>query len=256
MKHQAPLMAVGLILLIAGCGSLAGPVGDLGGNWLLERGTNGGQPIPIVAGSRITMTIEGSEIGGTAACNIYGGTIDVADGRVSIGALSMTEMACQEDVMASEAAYLAALARVESATRSANGLILSGPQVELRFALVPPVPDAALVGNAWVLDSLITRDAVSSTLGKEATLELGDDGTLSGSTGCRDFTGRYTISGDEVQVPELVTDDRACQADLAAQDDHVLSVIADGFTVQIEGDRLTLTATRGGLGLSYLAAAG
>lgn len=248
-------MVIGLILILAGCGLLTGPAGDLGGDWLLERGTSQGQPIPIVAGSRITMSIDGSEIGGIAACNIYGGTIDVAGGRVSIGALSMTEMACEEDVMASEAAYLAALARVDNASRTATSMVLSGPQVELRFALVPPVPAADLIGNVWVLDSLISGDAVSSTLG-EATLELSDDRTFSGSTGCRSFSGRYAIAGDEVQAPELVTDDRACPPDLARQDDHILSVIGGGFTVQIDGDRLTLTATRGGLGLSYVAASG
>ena len=40
--------------------------------------------------------------------------------------------------MASEAAYLSALEAVETAERTGDGLVLAGPDVELRFRLVHP----------------------------------------------------------------------------------------------------------------------
>ena len=251
---QRALPAVGLALLGTACGLIpGGPDLDLNGSWRLEQGVHEGQPIPIFEEGSISMTINGSEIGGRAACNIYGGTITIDGSRVTIDALSMTEMACEEDLMTSEAAYLAALPEVEAAERNENTLMLSGPAVELRFILLPPIADAQLVGPAWLLDSLISGEAVSSTMGDEATLELTEDGTLSGSTGCRSFTGRYVIDGSEVQVTELQTDDRACPDNLQAQDDHVLRVVGDRFSVAIESNRLTLSAS-GGIGLGYTTA--
>ena len=245
-------MAVGtLALLLAACSLLPGAVSvALDGEWQLQAGNNQGAAIPIVAGSRITLKIDGADVGGIAACNHYGGTLAVDGTTIRISALSMTEMACQEDVMASEAAYLAALPRVTTAARTGNSLVLSGPQVELHFIVVPPVPNADLVGPAWVLESLISGEVVSSISGDEATLQLNANGTLSASTGCREVTGRYSISGSEVKVTLDPYDLFGCPDAVGAQDTHVLAVIGavDGFTVTIQGDSMTLTAGDQGLG--------
>lgn len=246
--HRAAV-AGAVIVLLAGCSLLTGRVAAaLDGEWQLQAGSNGGQPIPIPAGARITLKIDGTQVGGSAACNIYGGTLQVNGATIRISALSMTEMACRDDVMASEAAYLAALPGIATAARTGNSLVLNGPDVELSFVLVPPVADADLQVTVWVLDSLISGDAISSTVGEEATLQLGADGTTSGSTGCRTFSGHYTIAGNQVEVTLLPYDTFGCADGLAGQDEHVLAVIGNGFAATIEGDRLTLTAAGKGLG--------
>jgi heat shock protein HslJ len=245
-------LAIGtLALFLAACSLLPGAENAaLNAEWQLQAGTNKGAAIPIVAASRITLKIHGADVGGSAACNIYGGTIQVNGTTIKISALSMTEMACQEPVMASEAAYLAALPRVTTAARAGNSLVLSGPRVELRFALVPPVANADLAGSVWVLDSLISGEVVSSIRGDEATLQLNPDGTLSASTGCREVTGQYDLSGTQVQVTLDPYDMIACANPLGAQDTRVLAVIGgvDGFTVTILGNSMTLTAGDQGLG--------
>lgn len=219
------------------------------GEWQLQVGTNQGQPILLVPGSKVTLLIKGTQAGGTAACNSYGGSIRTSGASISISALSQTEMACLDDrLMASEVAYLAALPRVTTAAHSGNSLVLSGPQVELRFAPVPPVANAALLGTAWVLDSLINGDAVSSTVGARATLQFNADGTFSGSTGCREMSGTYTVSGNQVQATLDPYDTIGCAQGLGDQDVQVLAVISDGFGVTIQGQSLTLTAAGKGLG--------
>ena len=240
-------------LALAACDLLPPPAGgsDLDGEWRLVEGLHDGDAIPIRDDAPITMTIEGSELGGRAACNIYGGEADIDGERITIGAMSMTEMGCDGPVMEAEAAYLAALGEVERWVRGGESLTLSGQAVELTYALVPPTPDADLVGTRWVLDGLVDGDAVSSTMGDEpATLTLRDDGRLSGSTGCRTFDGSYQLEDGAVRVTQLINDDRACP-DLETQDEHVLAVIADGFDYEIEGAQLRLVD--GGLGLVYLA---
>jgi heat shock protein HslJ len=247
------MRALTLILILSGCSLMSGGASDsLDGQWLLQAGSSQGQPVPIVAGSKITLDIEGSRVGGTAACNSYGGNIQIDGSSIVISELFQTEMACVDDrVMASESAYLAALARVSSAVRNGASLVLSGPQVELRFALVPPVANASLTGTVWVLDSLISGDAISSTVGGRVTLELSPDGAISGSTGCRDFSGQYTITGNQVQVTLDPYDTVGCAEGLADQDAHVLDVISNEFSIAISGTTLTLNV--GNKGLSYRA---
>jgi heat shock protein HslJ len=247
------MRALILMFLLAGCSLLTnGASASLDGDWRLQAGTNQGQQVPLVAGSPINLRIDGTQAGGTAACNHYGGKVHVSGNNVSFSELFQTEMACIDDrIMASEAAYMTALQKVTTAERSGNALTLSGPGVELKFVLVPPVANASLIGTVWMLESLISGDAVSSTVGERATLQFNADGTFSASTGCRDVTGSYSISGNEVQATLDPYDTIGCEEGLGDQDNHVLRVISEGFSATIQGESLTLTA--GGEGLGYRA---
>ena len=61
------------------------------------------------------------------------------------------------------------------------------------------VDDAAIVGTTWVLDTYITDDIAANSVGMEnATLTLHDDGSFTGSTGCRPFSGEWVDSGAEI----------------------------------------------------------
>jgi heat shock protein HslJ len=245
MRNHAAVIGLLLALLTSACG-LFGTSVDLDGSWVLVEGSHDGQPIAPPAGSSVTLNIDGTEIGGTSACNHYGGTMERDGGSITIGALSMTEMACDEPIMALESAYLAALASVTAATRAGDTLTLTGPGTELAFEIVPPEADAELTGTAWVLESLVSGDAVSSVMG-EATLTLADDGTLSGSTGCRSFSGDYEADGTTLVIGDLAVDLRACDETNAAQDEAVLAVLGSDPTFTIEGARLSLRDAESGL---------
>jgi heat shock protein HslJ len=130
-----------LAALLGSCGITrgmfgAGPYAD--GTWRLVTGTSSGEPLPIVAGSEPTMTISGTAVSGRSGCNQYGGTLTAHAGRIAFGALEVTEMACDEPRMTSEAAYLAALSAITTDELGSATLRLSGAGVELTFARVPP----------------------------------------------------------------------------------------------------------------------
>jgi heat shock protein HslJ len=253
-RFARPLLVALLLTLEAGCSLIPGGVAAAPeGAWRLVDGTADGRALPVVAGSEPTLTISGGEASGRAGCNLYGGTISIDGDRVRFSALQMTEMACDEPRMSSEAAYLAALAEVATASRSGDRLVLGGETVELRFELVPPQPDQSLVGVNWVLESLVDGEVAASVAGEPATLRIEEDGHVSGSTGCRGFTARASVDGARMVVSELVTDDRACAAELVGQDEHVLAVLDGEVMVSISGDQLSLTG-RDRLGLDYRAA--
>lgn len=255
--NRIALLAVALIL--AACGSAGTPPTspsgdpfDPQGSWELTSGRAGGAEIPILDDHPITLTIRGSEIGGTSACNGYGGGLTVTNGRLEIGELAMTAMGCEAPVMAAEGAYTAALASVESIGGDGGELVLSGPNVELRFTALAPPPTAEVVDTVWVLETLFVGDIASSPVGQPATLELRSDGTFSGSTGCRSFSGEWLEQGEQIVAPSFAMDGAECLPDLSQQDDQVVSVIGDGFVASVVEDLLTLTDP-GGVGLVYRA---
>lgn len=274
------LLSAIAVLLLASCGgadstpSVGGSDGapsDPAGSWVLL----GSQPtIDVPDDARVTLEVAADgdawEVGGTAACNSYGGTV-ATDGNTWRGqGYAATEMACDEPRMAAEQAYLDALDAVDTWTRpSADELVLTGADVELRFESLPAVPTAELTATTWVLESLVTgtgADAAVSSLAPgadEATLRLEPDGTVEASTGCRTFSGEWTETGDEILLttfgvrddsPNVAADGTTtCDEAVVEQEDHVLSVLGDGFRAEIDEQRLTLVS-RDGLGLAYRAA--
>jgi heat shock protein HslJ len=130
-------------------------------------------------------------------------------------------------------------------------LTLFGPGIALRFDPAVPTPKSDLIGTSWVLDTLIESDAASSVSGDTATLLLQSDGTLTASTGCRTLTGRWIDGAGVIVVPELSATGE-CSEELSKQDSLVVTVLADEFRAEANGDRLTLTST-GGDGLRYQA---
>lgn len=144
-----------------------------------------------------------------------------------------------------------ALASTENFLIAGNRLTLSGPDFELDFEPVMPVPTAGLVGTSWVLDTLIESEAASTVAGDTATLLLDADGMLTASTGCRTLTGRWVENGGVIVVPEL-TADGDCPDELWKQDSLVVTVIGDEFRAEVDGNRLTITSM-GGDGLVYRA---
>lgn len=141
------LMALVTAILVTACGGAAGP-GSGGaapdGDWILRSGTSGGTEVSIVDGYDITLSIDGDDWGGTAACNSYGGTVTVDGSQISPVEVWQTEMACPEDgVMESEAQYLDAFRQVSSLEVVDDELVLRDDpsDTELTFARATPAED-------------------------------------------------------------------------------------------------------------------
>jgi heat shock protein HslJ len=134
------IAALAALFVLAACGaSVTSPPSappaavDPSGEWQLVAGSVDGQTLTLPPDVPDRLVVDGSAVSGRSACNQYFGQFAVVDGRVTLGGLGGTEMACEEPIMTLEAAYLGALARVESARMDGETLVLTGPAVELRF---------------------------------------------------------------------------------------------------------------------------
>lgn len=227
-------------------------VGGLeGASWVLAEGVGPEGPVVGVEGYPITLNFDGATLGGTAACNGYGGSFERVDDQVSIGDLSWTEMGCEPAVMQAESAYLAALVSVDQFALDGEQLRLDGPSTELVFERAAAVPVAELVDQLWLLDTLIDGDSASTVMGDPAALLLRADGTLEAGTGCRSLSGEYLIRGSSVTIINLAAEGE-CPIGLVRQDGSVIAVIEGAFIAEIDSDRLTLTS-QGNEGLGYRA---
>jgi heat shock protein HslJ len=240
-----------------------GDPNTIDGSWILTSGHLDSEPFDLVDGWNVTLTIDGDQVSGTAACNGYGGTLTTDDrlgggGPFRVTALSWTEMGCEPDVMQLEQRYLAALQAVDS-YELAGSLHLGVTDVgtSLAFDPVAPVAGAEIVGTTWVLDTMIQGDAASnSPIMSDATLTLDEDGTLTGSTGCRLLEGEWVIAGAEIVFTRFSAIDNpvagVCAPGPEALDGFVISVLEGGFSVEVDGRHMTLMS-QGNEGLSYTA---
>ncbi len=244
MKLLTLTLATLLLLSLAACGEEQPPGGDPFGDatWQLVSGTVDGTALVLVDGRLVTLRVTNGEIGGTAACNSYGGPITIDNGVVVIGAVFMTEMACPDDgVMELEAAYLAALVRINGVALADDEFVLTGEGVELRFTAQPEVADAALIGTNWTLDTVIEGDA-ASTPAAPANLMFAEDGSVTGSTGCNSMFGTYSAM---YGFSEIGSTKMACEDPIMTQETLVLEILSPNATVTIEGSLLTIADLEG-----------
>jgi len=91
------------MLTLVSCGGAARDPLD-GTSWvLISFGAT--SPLP---GTSLTLSFQGGQTGGSAGCNSYGGSYQVAGDKIEIGPIAITEMACLEPqgVMEQETAFV------------------------------------------------------------------------------------------------------------------------------------------------------
>jgi heat shock protein HslJ len=251
-----------LAVLVGACGGSddtpppapAGPEPDYEGVWTLESGRDESGNLPFVEGYPITLELDGNEARGSAACNSYGGGVDVTGSSFRAGGFAVTEIGCDPDVTESQDRYLAAIAAADTIAVDGSAMTLTGPDVTLTFDRVPPVETGSVVDTTWVLESLVEGAEPDAAVvsAARARLKLGADGAVAGTTGCRRFSGTWTEHGDEIVFSSMSLKG-SCGEALAEQDQHVVAVLGGGFKPAVEGAQLTVTVATGDLGLVYRA---
>jgi heat shock protein HslJ len=247
------------LLIVAGCaGGIPGGGGGGGGGggslpgrmFLSDSVTEAGRPRPLVDGTRIELNVsDNGYIGASAGCNSFSGPVTIERGRLVVGDLASTDMACTPELEAQDE-WLAGVLTADPA------YALQGPRLQLTtgrtvIGLVDrevAEPDRPLEGTTWQLDTIVVDDAVSSLPPETgATLEFGDGSVLVRVVDCNQGSGDVVIGESTIDVGVLQMTLRACEQGPAEVESAVTGVLNGRIGYEIDGDTLTLThpSTRG-----------
>ena len=255
----ASLVSVIVVLALVGVScadgdDTTGETGTLEGvTWVLQRASIDELIEGAPEDARVDLLLDDGQASGASGCNRYMGSFQTDGSAISFGTLGGTQMACAQPLMDLEAAYLTGLGAVTEYEVSTDELVLSGDDVRLTFdaeAAPEPLP---LVGTVWSLEAVGSGDdAVASPVaGTEVTLELREDGTVSGSGGCNSFNTSYETDGATIGFGPVASTAMACEQDVMDQEAAVFGALESAATFEIVGDVLTRSNADGGFLVSY-----
>jgi heat shock protein HslJ len=236
------------VLAFVGCSDdAAADDADLTGRTFISVQVEGDQ---IPGGGPLTVGFDGNQISTYAGCNHGSGAADLSGGRITTQ-LAMTMMACPPPVGDSDAWVSKFFDAKPTWSLSGDDLRLhtDTTTVTLRDKKVAD-PDRSLTGTTWQVTSLVSAQAVTTSVALEQakpTLTIGDDGAVSGSTGCNRITGRATVSGSPavIEFGPLATTRMACAPEVAEVEHAVLQVLKGTVQTSVDADQLTLSGTDG-----------
>ena len=245
-------LCIGILVLAACASSQSGGGGDLTGKvWALSE-LNGA---PLVAGTGISaeFTSDG-KVSGSAGCNQYSGTYTTSGNSITFSAsMATTLMACEQNIMDQEKAYLEALGNAKTYSVKGDQLTLSDADNTTIAAYKAQSQD--LAGTKWdVVGYNNGKQAVVSVLaGSSITAEFGRDGTLSGYGGCNNYSGPYKVNGNQITIGPLSSTLMACgnPEGVNEQEAQYLAALETAATYQIDGNVLELRTADGALAADF-----
>ncbi|MFV1857991.1 MAG: META domain-containing protein, partial [Anaerolineales bacterium] len=205
MKYWTLVLAGSAVLVLAACAP-AGEDASLEGTlWELESYQNSeGETIDALPDSGARADFENGELSGTSGCNRFFGPYEVDGNSISIGPLGATLMACPEPLMEQEFGFTSSLQSATTYEISGDTLTLSDAEGEVVVTFVEGEP-LSLTGPNWIATGVNNgRGGVQSiVIGNEITALFSDDGSLSGSAGCNNYSGTYEVDGENMTIGPL-----------------------------------------------------
>jgi heat shock protein HslJ len=238
-----------VVVLVTACSSAGGssaPSASLDGRTFLSTGVTGHSLVP---GSTVRLQFEAGRVGAGTGCNQVSGPYTIVDGKLTLGQVAMTAMGCEQPLMDQDS-WLVSFLGGAKVTLAGDTLTLANGDVTMTLADRKVAdPDRTLEGTRWVVDGIVTGDAVSSVpAGITAALTIAD-GKLALEAGCNIGGGSVTVSPARLTVGPLMLTKKACERGPSMLESAVLEVLTGEVAYTIEADVLTLTNGRNGLTL-------
>ena len=244
------LLALSIALLTAACSSNGDDM-PTDHSWMLTgiAGPDAAMTTPLAIP---TLAFEDGSASGNASCNQYFGPYEIDGSSITFGQLASTQMFCGEPgVMDQEAAYLAALAAVDTWSMDGDTLTLSsGDTALLRYEAI----SQDLAGSSWDLIAYNngTGGFQSTVVDVPVTAIFEEDGTLSGSGGCNSYTGSWETDENSIEIGPLASTAMACEPDLMDQETRYLAVLQEAGTYRVDATTLEMFDAEGTRLVQYL----
>lgn len=215
----------------------------VGTEWLLAGQVDAnGQFQRVLDETAITAFFEGGSLTGTAGCNSYTAPYEVNGQDLTVGAAVATRQSCAqpEGIMEQEQQYLDQLGAVASYNIDGTGLELldaAGQRVMFFYAR----PKFDINNIIWVLESYgPTGDPQTVLPDSQVTLEIAEDGQLSGSAGCNQYNGRATVSDSSIIIELGGTTRQICEEPVNQQENAYLAALETADIVAIDKGQLLI----------------
>lgn len=226
-------------------------LGGLADTWNLVSYGDPANPTPVLETAPISISFTPGGAGGSAGCNQFGGANFQYDANtITFGEIVTTRMACAEDVMAQETAFLEALA---SATTFEVGdgqlrIFYDGGVLNFESATTPPetpeATDPTLGGLAgtWNLVSYGDPNNPQQVVGATPpTLVLAPD-SAGGNGGCNQFgADTFSFDGNTITFGQIVSTLMACMDEaVMAQESAYLAALQSASTYTLTDGQLQI----------------
>lgn len=231
-----------------------------GNRWRLDSfRDSSGQTVNVFPGSRIRVEFRDGQLTGNAGCNNYFGSYTVDGQNIQISEqVGMTGQLCHpEEVAKQEQAYLRALLSTRTFVIENEQLQLADAEgnVVATFSVLEPL---ALVGTPWtVLRYNNGRGGVTSVIREtEITAVFAEDGTLSGSAGCNDYSTTYQTDGNSITISDtFALTQKLCSTPegIDQQEREYLAALVGATTFELTDNGLEMRGADGQRMLSFRA---
>lgn len=223
---------------------------DIRGEWRFDGGTQGSEPL-AVDDFPVTMVFSDGSARVRTGCFSFDQPMTADLDVVTASYVSPPRASCMA-LSADAQAAIDSLGGVTSAERNGDLLTLIGDELQLEFTLVPAAEADAVVGE-WALSTVMLGDAGLTPRGEGPTLVFGEDGTLSGSTGCAEFTGTYEVVSGLNVVENFDYVEGMCTAEEVQTmiDTNIREVLDHGFLLHAGDGIVSLVSSTSDTTLIY-----
>lgn len=198
---------------------------------------------PVIANTSITAQFDDQgRLTGSDGCNSFSGSYTLAGSALTIDpAMASTEMACEEAIMTQADTFTQTLLATTGYLLGDGMLVLTQEEVE---GLTFSGQSNPLSKTSWSVTGYNNgkQAVVSPILNTNLTMTFGDDGTISGNSGCNTYSGQYTLSGQTITISPLASTMRACiePEGVAEQETAFTTALQQAATWNIQGNQLSL----------------
>lgn len=241
------LAAVATALTVVACSAAGAPspsAASLDGRTFLSTDLQGAALVP---GTRIRLVFADGGLNANGGCNTMGGAYSIEGDRLRATQMSMTEMGCDDPRMQQDQ-WLGRLLGDVTFTLDADTLTLTDGTIRLTLTdKEVATPDQPVEGTHWVLDGIVSGDAVSSVpTGAIASIQIAS-GRVDVRPGCNTGGGSVEVTADTLTFGPIALTKMACEAGPMSVETAVVSVLSGSVGYTIDADVLTLDAGAAGL---------
>ncbi|MDO9314870.1 MAG: META domain-containing protein [Burkholderiaceae bacterium] len=123
--------------------------------------------------------------------------------------------------------------------------VAGGPATAQSAATSAPAASTSVLG-AWKIVQARTEPILDQ---RNARLDLGADGRLSGHTSCNTMSAPYALDGSRIRIGAIITSRMTCPPLKLEQEDRILTALESAVTAVVRGDGLLEIRDSDGRGL-------